>query len=337
MKSQRNKPEGQCGMLYFIVNEKSRSGKGAEIWQEVKTSLSEKQINYQAWTTEYAGHAFSLAKEITNRDEEDISLVVVGGDGTTNEAINGMEHMEKVRLGVIPTGSGNDLARGLHITGTPTENLEHLLACSEKTREENRMLDLGQVSWNDGKESRLFIISSGVGLDALVCKRALKSRLKDFLNKIHLGKLTYVAITVLSLFSMRTADALVQYRTDDAAQKKCLPKTIYIAAMISRWRAGGVPMAPEADASDGMLSMCSASGIPKWRTFFCLPFLVLGKHLWIRGFDVYDTKKCRLHLKEPMVLHADGEYCGGCHGSDIYLPASQIMRTARTGSGKQSY
>lgn len=73
---------------------------------------------------------------------------------------------------------------------------------------------------------------------------------------------------------------------------------------------GGVPMAPEADASDGMLSMCSASGIPKWRTFFCLPFLVLGKHLWIRGFDVYDTKKCRLHLKEPMVLHADGEYCG---------------------------
>lgn len=90
-------------MLYFIVNEKSRSGKGAEIWQEVKTSLSEKQINYQAWTTEYAGHAFSLAKEITNRDEEDISLVVVGGDGTTNEAINGMEHMEKVRLGVIPT------------------------------------------------------------------------------------------------------------------------------------------------------------------------------------------------------------------------------------------
>lgn len=171
------------------------------------------------------------------------------------------------------------------------------------------MLDLGQVSWNDGKESRLFIISSGVGLDALVCKRALKSRLKDFLNKIHLGKLTYVAITVLSLFSMRTADALVQYRTDDAAQKKCLPKTIYIAAMNFPMEGGGVPMHRRRMRRMECFR-CAVPADPKWRTFFCLPFLVLGKHLWIRGFDVYDTKKCRLHLKEPMVLHADGEYCG---------------------------
>lgn len=64
MKSQRNKPEGQCGMLYFIVNEKSRSGKGAEIWQEVKTSLSEKQINYQAGLRSTQDMPFPLLRRL---------------------------------------------------------------------------------------------------------------------------------------------------------------------------------------------------------------------------------------------------------------------------------
>ena len=73
---------------------------------------------------------------------------------------------------------------------------------------------------------------------------------------------------------------------------------------------GGVPMAPKADATDGKLSICSVHGIPKWRTFLCLPFLVAAKHTGIRGFDIDDCGTCEVRLKDPMVLHADGEYCG---------------------------
>lgn len=53
----------------------------------------------------------------------------------------------------------------------------------------------------------MFAISAGIGLDALVCKKALKSTIKDILNKIRLGKLTYLVLTVQSLFTMQTADA----------------------------------------------------------------------------------------------------------------------------------
>lgn len=294
-------------MLYFIVNEKSRSGKGAKIWQEVKQALQEQNIVYEAWVTEREGHAFSLAGEICEREDEDICLVVVGGDGTANEVINGMTNFEKVRFGTIPTGSGNDLARGLKIKGSPTENLNHILECIKEGKDKCSVIDLGQVRWKGGEKPRLFAISAGLGLDALVCKKALKSRLKDFLNKLHLGKLTYLLLTVQSLFSMRTTDAVVRYDKDN---KQNLRKIIYIAAMNFRAEGGGVPMAPQADATDGKLSLCSAWGIPKWRTFFCLPFLVTAKHLWIRGFEVHDCKECEIHLKEPMVLHADGEYCG---------------------------
>ncbi|MBP3488371.1 MAG: YegS/Rv2252/BmrU family lipid kinase [Roseburia sp.] len=294
-------------MLYFIVNEKSRSGRGAAVWQEVQEELRRKNIAYKAWVTEYAGHAFSLAREICEQDDADICLVAVGGDGTANEVINGITDFARVRFGVIPTGSGNDLARGLGLNGSPTENLNRIIACMEMGAEACSTLDLGQVSWKGGDAPRLFAISSGLGLDAIVCKKALKSRLKDFLNKLHLGKLTYLILTVQSLFSMRTTSAAVRYEKRDTQNLK---KIIYIAAMNFKAEGGGVPMAPAADATDGMLSVCSAAGIPKWRTFFCLPFLVAAKHLWIRGFVVRDCAECEIHLAEPMVLHADGEYCG---------------------------
>ncbi len=294
-------------MLYFIVNKKSRSGKGADVWQEVQTVLEKKQISYKAWVTEYEGHAMKLAREICELPDEDICLVVLGGDGTANEVINGMTHFDKVRFGTIPTGSGNDLARGLGIKGTPIECLEKILACIGAGREKYYTMDLGQVSWNGGEKPRLFAISSGVGLDALVCKKALKSKVKDFLNKIHLGKLTYVVLTIQSLFTMQTADAAVCF--DEKGQRN-YKKNIALAVMNFKAEGGGVPFAPKADATDGKLSSCSIYHISRLRAFFSLPFLVAGKHLWIPGFELTDCKECRIHISEPLVLHADGEYCG---------------------------
>ena len=294
-------------MLYFIVNEQSRSGKGAAIWQEVTDVLQDKKIDYKAWVTEYEGHASVLAREICEMEDDNICLVVLGGDGTANEVVNGMTHFDKVRFGTIPTGSGNDLARGLGIKGTPTEKVERILKCIEAGKEQCFEMDLGEVSWKGGDKPRLFLISAGIGMDALVCKKALTSKLKKFLNKIHLGKLTYLFLTVQSLFTMQTTDAAAHF---DGKGQRNFKKLIFTAAMNFRAEGGGVPMAPNADAADGKLSVSSVSGIPKWLTFFCLPFLVAGKHLWIKSFTIDDCSECKIKLKSPMVLHADGEYCG---------------------------
>ena len=96
-------------MLYFIVNQKSRSGKGAKIWKEAEQVLQQSHIPYRAWTTEYEGHARELAQKICKQKDTEISLVAVGGDGTANEVINGITDFARVRFGMIPTGSGNGL------------------------------------------------------------------------------------------------------------------------------------------------------------------------------------------------------------------------------------
>lgn len=293
-------------MLYIIVNEKSRTGKGAGVWGRIEAVLKDEAIEYQAFTTEYEGHAAELAGQITSREEAEVSLVVVGGDGTINEVLNGIRDFDRMRLGIIPTGSGNDFGRGVGLCKDPEENLRRILACMGSETGYVHM-DLGQVSWNGCSKPRLFGISAGVGLDAIVCKKALHSKLKTVLNKIRMGNLTYIFLTVETLFSMKTADLRSSFDGNPVKEQR---KMIFAAAMNLRAEGGGVPMAPKASPFDGKLSVCSACGIPKWRTFFCLPLLVTAHHEHIRGFEVMDGSNIHIHLSEPMVLHADGEYCG---------------------------
>ena len=84
---------------------------------------------------------------------------------------------------------------------------------------------------------------------------------------------------------------------------------IFAASMNLPAEGGGVPMAPDASPQDGLLSLSSAAGIAKWRTFFLLPLLVAAKQEGIKGFNIRDEKGFRVVLDKPMVLHADGEYC----------------------------
>lgn len=289
-------------MYYFIVNEKSKSGNGTLIWKELGSWLEKTKTPYKAWTTEYKGHASLLAKKICQKDDPDIRLIVVGGDGTINEVMNGITDFEKVQFGIIPNGSGNDFARGLKLSGSPLDCLKRLLSSKEEER-----IDLGRVTWNDTGRSHLFAISSGVGMDALVCRNTDTSKTKKLLNNLHLGKLSYLIITVQSLFGMTTSNMAGQF---DGQETQDFHHLIFSAAMNFRAEGGGVPMAPRATARDGMLSVCTVHRIPKWLTFFYLPILAIARHEHLPGVKITDCRTFDLQMDTPMTLHADGEYLG---------------------------
>lgn len=290
-------------MLYFIVNETSRSGKTRQIWKDIQQSLIKADVSYEYMITQGRDHATKLASEISQRPEDNICIVVIGGDGTMNEVINGIVDFDKVRFGIIPTGSGNDFGGGLDLPKSPEENLQRIISSYKAGEDSYRAVDIGLVRWGQNQK-KLFGISSGIGLDAIVCKKALSSKLKNVLNKLGLGSLTYVLLTIITLFSMKTADFEISYDNN----KSTLKKTIFAAAMNLRAEGGGVPMAPDANPYDGKLSISSASGIPKWITFLCLPFLVAGKHTHIKGFNLVSCREASIHSSQKMTLHADGEY-----------------------------
>lgn len=298
-------------MLYFIVNPTSRSGMGAKIWDEVETELKKQKVPYEVYETRYKGHAKELAQMVCNKQDEDIRLVSLGGDGTVNEVVNGMEHFEKVRFGVISTGSGNDFARGLKIEDKPLEQLERLLKADKE-----RIIDLGLASWENCESPRYFAVSAGIGMDAIVVKRTLVSRWKKFLNAIHLGKLVYPIITVQTLFSMTVfkmqalAWNVVTKGVFKEQQRREYQKVIFTAAMNFRSEGGGIPMVPNATADDGKLSMCTISDVPKWLAFFYLPFLIVGKQERLKQFETFDCEKYETTYENAVTLHLDGEYVG---------------------------
>lgn len=290
-------------MYYFIVNGQSRSGSGGSVWEKVSTLLKAGRVEYRVRNTLYKGHAAEIARNICKSAEPDKRIVVIGGDGTVNEVINGITDFEHVSLSVIPTGSGNDFARGLGLPKNPEEGLRNILRCKTV-----RAMDLGQVSCPETGTERLFAISAGVGMDALVCKKVNTSKIKRLLNTLHLGNLSYLVLTVQSLFTMDTEK--VRVCVNNGEEYRSFDKLIFLSAMNFRAEGGGVPMAPKASAFDGELSVCTASEIPKWKAFLLLPFLVAAKHENLRGFDLMGGRRIELKSAKPMVLHTDGEYIG---------------------------
>ena len=165
---------------------------------------------YKVIFTKGPGHAMNVVKRLTNgtsfgssKSDEPVNIVVMGGDGTINEVVSGIEDFDRVRLGVVPLGSGNDFVRDLDFPQKPEMLIDRILK-----GEVVRKLDIGKVHYDhmtrtlsrlhDERISsdRFFDVSAGIGFDAAVCEEALSSKTKNTLNKLGLGKLTYGVVAI---------------------------------------------------------------------------------------------------------------------------------------------
>lgn len=152
-------------MYHIIINPASRSGRGAKIWAEqVEPALKAGNTEYQTYFSGKAGEVRQLAAQITaeHAAEPDLTLIVLGGDGTINETLQGIADPSKVILGYIPTGSSNDLARDLGISKDPKAALNLILHNNTP-----RAMDLGRLTYLDEdqpEESRLLPSAAGSAL-----------------------------------------------------------------------------------------------------------------------------------------------------------------------------
>jgi len=280
---------------YFIVNKASRTGKAEKVWQEIEGYLEANHIEYEVHFTEKAFDATEYAKEASQKPGT--LLFVMGGDGTINEALNGIEHFENIEFVCLPSGSANDFAKGVGINGDAIDILKRALSTNDSYE-----IDLGQIEYNGQK--RVFGVSTGIGVDAFVCLQALDSKLKNFLNRIGLGSATYGLLTVGDLFTMPLSDAQLIY--DGNVME--VGNVIFIASMNCPYEGGGIPMVPYAKADSGKLSAMIAHDISRIKCFGMLPLLVAGKHQGRRGMDFIDFNEMTIKMKNPMCVHADGEH-----------------------------
>lgn len=290
-------------MYHFIVNIHGSSGKAFLKWNKIRSLLKVKKVEFKVHVPQRVGHAMQIAREVSQLDENDIRIVVVGGDGTINEVLNGITDFSRIKLGLIPTGSGNDFARGMKL---PRHNQKKALDLILKSKGDKK-IDLGRSTVLSTNDSRIFGISSGFGLDAIVGTGLNEAKIKKILNWMHLGALGYVVLTVQTLFTMHTYSVSLKF---DDAEPLSFNKLIFLAAMNFKAEGGGVPMCPLAKGDDGELSICLAAGVPKLLTFMLFPFLCMGLHSRMKGFYLRNCKSLVVQSNEKSILHTDGELVG---------------------------
>lgn len=300
-------------MYHFIVNPSSSSGRGAVLWKEIEKKLIAEQVPYLVYTTEGVGSAMKFAEDITAADEE-VTIVVCGGDGTMNEVVSGIRDYSKVILGCIPTGSSNDLIRDLGFPKDPMAMLEVIL-------HPNRIvpMDIGRLTYTGGV--RNFSVSMGIGFDAAICHEALHSKIKDALNKIKLGKLTYLGIALKQLAGTKKIAATI---TLDDEKVIHVDRILFVTGMIHRYEGGGFKFCPDADYADGMLDVLIVGDISKGRVLRILPTAMKGTHTRFNGLNVYRAKKVQIKVESPMPVHVDGESAGVQSEVTVTQEAKQV-------------
>lgn len=301
-------------MYHVIVNPASKTGKGKAIWESIEPIFAEKNQEYKVFYSKAPSHATELVRQICeqelNSDDSVINLIVLGGDGTLDECIQGVTDFKRVQIGYVPTGSSNDFARDMGYPKNPAECLRNILDCKTPLYK-----DLGYLEFNSSEgcpdsdiqsqlHKRFFNVSCGIGYDAAICEEVQISPAKKILNKIGLGKLVYLVIALKQLFGVKRYNAVM---TLDDEQKIELKSFLFMAAMIHRFEGGGFMFCPDASYQDGMLDICVASGISNRTVLTALPKAMKGKHFSYDGIDSYRAKKILIETEEPLWVHTDGE------------------------------
>ena len=157
---------GKWGVIY---NPKAGTRKVQKRWKEIKEYMDEKGVAYDYVQSEGFGSVERLAGILANNGYT--TIVVVGGDGALNDAINGImlsnaEHKEDIAIGIIPNGIGNDFARYWDI------GMDYKQAVDWIIKNRHRKIDVGFCNFYDGEkhQRRYFLNAINIGFGARIVK-----------------------------------------------------------------------------------------------------------------------------------------------------------------------
>jgi len=240
--------------------------------------------------TEKEGDAATFAKRAIRHHAE--YIIAAGGDGTLNEVINGVaRHAREVVVGLLPLGTGNDFARSLKLPTPVNDNLVILRAAT--TRE----IDLVRVR---SDKIRYFVNVSAGGFSGLVNEKLTPDLKRTW------GPLAYVRSAAAALPELHAYRTKVQLADGEELNLDLYNMIVANGTFV----AGGLPVAPEADLSDGLLDVIL---IPKRSTAemaLLAAQIVLGNHIGSQSVLFRRTSRLSVKSRPGMWFNADGELVG---------------------------
>jgi len=283
-----------------IVNPNAGKRKGEKDWKQISSWFVKFDIPFKSVFTEHKDHACKLAIKYIEAGFKHI--VVVGGDGTFNEVVNGVMKQSKynpqdVFLGLIPVGTGNDWAR---MYGIPKQYKKAVKLIKE---EKTFLQDIGHVSYHDENSKtveRYFDNIAGMDYDAVVAQKTNKQK-----EQGKGGSWSYFLNIFTTLFSFKHIPYEISV---DGKTKK--GRIFSVSVGINKYSGGGMKQLPKAVPDDGLLDVTLINSVGKMMVIRHVKDLYDGSFTEMPQVDTYQGKKISIKTSTPIFLEADGESLG---------------------------
>ena len=291
--------------FFAIVNPAAGGGRSAKLAGPALARLRERGLHVDVIASTGPGHAVQLAREACDQGYR--QFLAVGGDGTAHEILNGIfagrQNISRIALGFLPLGTGNSFLRDFTSDGAQG-SLDALLAGR------TRPVDLIRLTHAKGEIFSFNLLSVGFTADVAT----LTNRMFKPLGP--LGYLLGVLVRVLQL--RRRAFAL---KCDDDAgwdDRRCL----FLTFNNSKFTGGKMMIAPNADATDGLIEFVRWGPIGRLGLIRMLPKLYDGTHIHHPLASRRAVHHVEFSPQAPMDVMIDGEVATvDCRAIDV-IPAA---------------
>ena len=268
-------------MHHIIFNPVAGKKKAIKNLRVVERVLTERGIAYQLHQSRDVHDAEMIARGLTKAGETE--FIVLGGDGTLNEVLNGLEDPSVCTIGLIPSGTGNDFAARRGISLDPEKAILRIL---DGTAQPVDYLDVsGTRSMN----------VAGLGIDVDVLERCQKGKLK--------GKLKYFISLLQSLFAFK--GIALEMESEGRIERH---DALIAAACNGSQFGGGIRICPTADTGDGKINVVLVECIgSKWEIIKAFMALLKGTILTYPATTQFLCERVTFNPDTPCTVQLDGE------------------------------
>jgi diacylglycerol kinase (ATP) len=274
----------------IIVNPTAGSGRAAKLLPWIRERLAIRP-DAELHVTGRRGEAEELTARAAHGGCD--RVVAVGGDGTIQEVVNGiLESDARPAIGIVPVGSGNDLARSL---GLPAEPAEAWTVAIGRT---TRRIDAA-LATNGERRRRWFASAGGIGFDAQVAA-AMATR-----RGWQAGRAGYLLTTLTEL--RRFDNRVVRIELDGAPLER---RALFVAFANGPYYGGGMRIAPDAEPDDGWLDLCVVGDVSRLTAIRELPNLYRGTHVRNPAVSLHRARVVEIEGDGVTQSHLDGEPFG---------------------------
>ncbi|HJX48204.1 MAG TPA: diacylglycerol kinase family protein [Gaiellaceae bacterium] len=282
--------------VVFLVNPVSSNGSTGKRWPELAHRAAQLGLHGETLFSERSGHLIELAEQ-SARDGAEL-IVAVGGDGTLNEAVNGvMRAGTPTEVATIPLGTGMDFARTYAIPNRFEDAVRTAVSGATRT------IDVGRVSYRtwDGHDAERYVANVGsVGMSAAVAQRA------NGMSKAIGGKATFFYALVRVFFEWE--NTIVRVELEGGEEREARMHDVIVAN--GRWHGGAMLLAPDALPDDGLFDVVLVGDINKRDFITTAPKIYKGTYLAHPKVELLRARAVTVDAPEPLPIELDGEQVG---------------------------